>query len=335
MTDSAVLVVGPSWVGDMVMAQSLFKMLAEHRPGTAIDVLAPGWSLPVVARMPEVRRAVESPTAHGELALRKRRDVGRRLRGQGYEQAIVLPRSFKAALVPWLARIPRRTGFRGEMRFGLVNDRRDFDPRVLDQTVKRFVALGLQPGEPLPPIPEPRLRISPATQQAALERLALDTARPVIALMPGAEYGSAKCWPPVHFRTLAGMLQAAGYAVWVLGSEKDRAAGETIAAGGRAVNLCGLTTLEEVVDLLGACRQAVTNDSGLMHVAAAAGTRVVAIYGSTSPAFTPPLTENKAVHWLGIECSPCFRRECPFGHRRCLRDITPAAVLASVVAQAP
>lgn len=332
MTGSAILVVGPSWVGDMVMAQSLFKLLAARRAGVAVDVLGPGWSLPVVARMPEVRRAVESPTAHGELAWLKRRDVGRRLQDGRYAQAIVLPRSLKAALVPWFAHIPRRTGFRGELRFGLINDRRELDRRVLDQTVKRFVALGLEPGDPLPPLPEPRLEVRGDRQHAVLERLHLAVDRPVIALMPGAEYGPAKCWPPVHFRTLAGMLRASGYAVWVLGSDRDRAAGELIAAGGRAVDLCGRTSLEDVIDLLGCCRQAVTNDSGLMHVAAAVGIRVVGIYGSTSPAFTPPLTRARALHWLGIACSPCFRRECPFGHRRCLRDITPGTVLASIAA---
>lgn len=332
MTGSAVLVVGPSWVGDMVMAQSLFKLLRERRPGVAIDVLAPGWSLPIVARMPEVRQAVESPTAHGEFAWAKRLEVGRRLRPVGYAQAIVLPRSFKSALTPWFAHIPRRTGFRGEMRFGLINDRRPFDPRVLDQTVKRFIALGLEPGEHPTSIPEPRLRVSADRQRASLERLQLNTDQPVTALMPGAEYGPAKCWPAVHFRTLAGMLRAAGHGVWVLGSERDHAVGAEIAAGGRAVNLCGRTTLEEVTDLLGCCRQAVTNDSGLMHVAAAVGTRVIALYGSSSPGFTPPLTSNRELHWLGIACSPCFRRDCPFGHRRCLRDITPAAVLESVLA---
>lgn len=326
----AVLIVGPSWVGDMVMAQSLFKLLRERRPTIDLDVVAPAWSLPLVGRMPEVRRGIESPTAHGELALAKRRRLGRRLRAENYRQAIVLPRSLKASLVPWFARVPRRSGFRGEMRFGLINDMRPFDPGVLDQTVKRFVALGLEPGEPLPPIPEPRLTVSPEKQQAALERLQLTTDRPVIGLMPGAEYGPAKCWPLEHFRSLAEMLGGAGYAVWVLGSARDRAAGEAIAAHGPAVNLCGRTSLDDVVDLLAACGHAVSNDSGLMHIAAAVGIRVIAIYGSSTPAFTPPLTQNRVLHYLDIECSPCFQRECPLGHLRCLRDITPSAVLASI-----
>jgi heptosyltransferase-2 len=319
----------------MVMAQSLFRLLVNRRPRAEVDVLAPGWSLPIVRRMPEIRRGIESPTAHGELAYAKRRSLGTRLRSEHYGQAIILPRSLKSALVPWYANIPRRTGFRGEMRFGLINDMRAFDACLLDQTVKRFVALGLEPGESLPVVPQPRLTVETERQQAVIERLRLETGSPVIGLMPGGEYGPAKCWPLEHFRTLAGMLRGSGYAVWVLGSAKDHAAGEAIAASGRAVNLCGLTGLEEVIDLLGYCRQVVSNDSGLMHVAAAVGTRVIGIYGSTTPAFTPPLTDNRVLHYLGIECSPCFRRECPLGHLRCLRHISPGAVLASIESGIP
>ena len=326
----ATLIVGPSWVGDMVMAQSLCILLKAREPEAAIDMLAPAWALPIAARMPEVRAGIVAPVAHGETGLAKRWRVGRQLRGAGYGRAIVLPRSLKAALVPWFAGIPRRTGFRGEMRYGLVNDMRPFDDRALDQTVKRFVALGIEPGEPLPEAPRPALRVAPEKQRAVMERLGLAGTAPAVALMPGAEYGPAKCWPIEHFRRLAELLSGAGYAVGIFGSERERPLGEAIAGGGPARNLCGQTTLEEVIDLLAACPQAVTNDSGLMHVAAAAGTRVIALYGSSSPAFTPPLTERRVIHYLDISCSPCFQRECPLGHFRCLREITPEAVFASL-----
>lgn len=331
MARSPILIVGPSWVGDMVMAQSLFKLLKARRPETPIDVLAPGWSLPIIARMPEVRAGIVAPGGHGEVSIGDRRRLGIALREKGYGQAIVLPRSLKAALVPWFARIPRRTGIRGEMRFGLINDMRPFDRRLLDQTVKRFVALGLEPGESVGNIPQPVLSVSPERQQASIERLSLAIDRPVVAMMPGAEYGPAKCWPIEYFRALARMLGAAGLAVWVFGSARDRAAGAEIAADGKARDLCGLTELEEVVDLLAACRYAVTNDSGLMHVAAAVGTRVIALYGSTTPDFTPPLTGDARIHYLRLDCSPCFQRQCPLGHLRCLREIRPAAVFADLV----
>ena len=315
------------------MAQSLFRLLKDRRPDSAIDLVAPAWSLPVIARMPEVRTGVVLPVAHGELGLGKRWQLARCLRNSGYERAIVLPRSMKAALVPWFAGIPTRTGFRGEMRYGVINDRRPFDKQLLDQTVKRFVALGLEANEPLPAIPEPKLNVSSDNQQRLVSEMQLATDRPVVAMMPGAEYGPAKCWPVDYFATLAAELGKAGFVVWVLGSSKERALGDVIAAGGNAQNLCGETELADVIDLLAMASHAVSNDSGLMHVAAASGCHVIGLYGSTSPGFTPPLTANKTLHYLDLDCSPCFARECPLGHLRCLRDIRPDDVLRSIVAK--
>ena len=315
------------------MAQALFILLKERRPDIAIDVLAPAWSLPIVARMPEVRRGIAAETGHGELGLGKRRRIAYSLREEAYEQAIVLPRSLKSALIPWLARIPRRTGFRGESRYGLVNDMRPFDKSVLDQTVKRFVALGLEPDEALPEIPFPALRVDPQKQAAVIESLGIATDRPVIAMMPGAEYGPAKCWPLEYFSELAALLANEGYEVWILGSDKDAEAGRQIASASTARNLCGRTSLEDVVDLLGYAEQAVSNDSGLMHVAAAVGAHVHGIYGSSSPRFTPPLSTRRDIHWLHLECSPCFERSCPLGHLRCLKDLS-VAQLREAIAEA-
>jgi len=322
MTAPATLIVGPSWVGDMVMAQALFKLLHERKPARALDVLAPAWSLPIVARMPEVRRGIAAETGHGELGLGKRRRIGYALRDEGYEQAIVLPRSLKSALIPWFARIPRRTGFRGESRYGLINDVRPFDKSVLDQTVKRYVALGLEPGEALPPAPYPALTVDRHRQSTVMSSLGIPTERPVIAMMPGAEYGPAKCWPLEYFAELSALLANDGFDVWVLGSDKDAQAGERIASASAARDLCGRTSLEDVIDLLGYAEQAISNDSGLMHVAAAVGTHVHGIYGSSSPAFTPPLTQERDIHWLDLECSPCFERTCPLGHLRCLKELS-------------
>ena len=321
MTLPATLIVGPSWVGDMVMAQALFIFLRERNPDNVIDVLAPAWSLPIVARMPEVRRGIAAETGHGELGLGKRRRIGYSLRDAGYGHAIVLPRSLKSALIPWFARIPRRTGFRGESRYGLLNDMRPFDAAILDQTVKRYVALGLEPGEALPAVPQPALTVDPQKQRAVMESLGVGGGQPVIAMMPGAEYGPAKCWPVEYFAELAAVLDDDGFEVWVLGSDKDAPAGERIASASAAHNLCGRTSLEDVIDLLGYAGQAVSNDSGLMHIAAAVGTHVHGIYGSSSPAFTPPLTTRRDVHWLELDCSPCFERSCPLGHLRCLKDL--------------
>jgi len=314
----------------MVMAQALFRVLKQREPERELDVLAPAWSLPIVARMPEIRRGIAAETGHGEIGLRTRWRIAKTLSAATYDRAIVLPRSFKAALIPWFAGIRQRTGFRGESRFGLINDVRPFDQRVLDQTVKRFVALGLSRGDSLPEIPEPALRVDGARQDALRERLGLHTGRPVIAMMPGAEYGPAKCWPLQYFAELAGRLEEAGYVVWILGSDKDKPAGDQVCSGNAATNLCGLTTLEDVIDLLALTEQVVSNDSGLMHVAAAVGTRVHAIYGSSSPKFTPPLTKNREIHYLGLDCSPCFERECPLGHLNCLKELSPDVIFHNI-----
>jgi heptosyltransferase-2 len=336
MSEDKVLVVGPSWVGDMVMAQALYKLLRLESPSAEIHVVAPPWSLPVLTRMPEVARGVALDVAHGELGLRRRRALGRRLRSERYTRAIVLPRSAKAALVPWFAKVPRRTGFRGEWRYGLLNDVRALDPR-LDQTVKRFVALGQTPASlPPPSLPvelQPRLAHDPVNLQRLRVAHDLRAGVPLVALMPGAEYGPAKRWPAAHYGVLAAELMSADRDVVVLGSAKERAIGdEVVARAGdpRVRNLCGVTSLADVVDLLAAAEVAISNDSGLLHVAAASGAPVVAIYGSSSPHFTPPLTATSAVVWLALECSPCFARDCPLKHLRCLNELTPATVLSAV-----
>ena len=333
-----VLVVGPSWVGDMVMAQALYKLLRQRNPAVEIHVVAPPWSLPVLERMPEVARGIELAVGHGELALGRRAALGRRLRAERYARAVVLPRSAKAALVPWFARVPRRTGFRGEWRYGLLNDVRRLDARF-DQTVKRFVSLGQAPGEaPYDALPrelEPRLQ----SDAQNLERLralhGLRAGVPFAALMPGAEYGPAKRWPAGRYGAVAAALAGAGTDVVVLGSAKERSIGDEVAAQAgtaRVRNLCGATSLGDVVDLLAAADVAISNDSGLLHVAAAAGAPVVAVYGSSSPKLTPPLTESAAIVSLELECSPCFARECPLGHLRCLNDLAPATVLRAAEA---
>jgi len=309
----------------MVMAQSLFLTLHARHPGIAIDVLAPGWSRPVLARMPQVRRAVELDVAHGELAWGRRRRMGLALRDAGYDQAIVLPRSLKAALAPFHARIRRRTGYRGESRYWLINDMRPLDRQALPRMVQRLVALGLEPGEALPePLPTPSLTCDPTRVAALRAAHGLDPARPAAAIMAGARYGPAKCWPLERYAELAGRLRDAGFQVWLLGSAADRQDAERIdaAAGGGTLNLCGRTGLDDAIDLLSAAAVAVGNDSGLLHVAAAVGTPVVALYGSSTPAYTPPLTEKRRVIYRGLACSPCFQRHCPLGHYRCLTEIT-------------
>lgn len=328
------LIIGPSWVGDMVMAQSLFKTIKQQDNEAVMDVIGPAWSSPILARMPEVRHGLTLKTGHGEWGISTRRKLGRSLENEQYDEAIVLPRSWKSALVPFFARIPKRVGFHGEQRYVLLTERRKLDKNILNQTVKRFVSLGLKKPEAYPPahIPQPQLTVDQDNQAKLYQTHLLDKERPAVAMMAGAEYGPAKQWPLAHFHELAELLIKQGYQVWVLGGPKDELDGNTIikGLGQHAHNLCGKTALVDAIDLLAAAKVAVSNDSGLMHIAAAVGTQVHGIYGSTSELFTPPLSDNKVIHNLNLDCAPCFKRECPLGHTNCLHHITPMQVLKQI-----
>ena len=328
-----ILVVGPAWVGDMVMAQSLFKTLKKHNADSIIDVLAPPWSLPILSRMPEVNKGISLPVKHKQLGLKIRYRIGRQLRKNQYQQAIVLPRSFKAALVPFFAKIPLRTGYRGEFRLGLINDTKVLDKSILKQTVQRFTALGYKDKlNEAPAINQPCLMVDKANLERFINDVKLKMDKPVIAFMPGAEYGDAKCWPKEYYRQLAEMLVNKGFRIWILGTDKDLETALFISEGYQedVINLCGKTKLEDVVDILSTVKMAVTNDSGLMHVACAVGIKLVCIYGSSTPDYTPPLSERAEVIYLNKSCSPCFQRTCQFEHLECLRDIKPIDVFEHI-----
>ncbi len=320
----SILVIGPRWVGDMVMAQTLFSALKQVHPGAAIDVMAPAWAGPLVARMPEIRAWIDAPFARKKLELGLRRRIGRGLAGR-YDRAIVMQGNWKAALVPWFAGIRRRSGYRGEMRFGLVNDMATLPPELKRKTAEAFFRLA---GGGT--FRAPHLTVDEENQAALLDANGL-TKGGFAAFMPGAEFGPAKRWPPERYAELARNLMADNLPVALLGSANDRAVSSEIArlAPG-AVDLAGRTRLEDAVDLLAAAQVAVTNDSGLMHIAAAVGTPVAAVYGSTSPENTPPLAERRELVWLRLDCSPCHKRECPLGHMNCLNTLDARMVEEAV-----
>ncbi|MGW8248549.1 MAG: lipopolysaccharide heptosyltransferase II [Acidiferrobacterales bacterium] len=330
-----ILIVGPAWVGDMVMAHSLFQVLASERDNPVIDVLAPAWTLPLLERFPEVRRGIELPFGHGALDLKNRWRLGKSLRSENYDQAIVLPRSLKSAIIPFAARAKRRTGYLGEMRYGLLNDIRSLDKQKLPRTVDRFVNLGRDSAATTSKdFPLPLLATPPADElREVMGRLGLGGEQGrVLGLCPGAEYGPAKQWPAAHFAEVARRWNAGGHPVWIFGSSKDEAAAEEIQrlSGGATVNLCGKTSLLEVIDLMSACSAVITNDSGLMHVAAATGTHVIAIYGGSDPEHTPPLSKGADILFSKLECWPCMKRTCRFGHYNCLKNVTPDSVLEHI-----
>jgi heptosyltransferase-2 len=326
-----VLVVGPSWIGDTVLAQPLLALLHQQYADLELDVLAPAWSFPVVRRMPEVRRAIANPFQHGELKLLERRRLGVQLRAEHYDQAIVLPNTLKSAFVPVFARIPRRTGYSGEMRWGTLNDVRLLDPLALPQMAQRYAALALGPHDALPAkLPEPHLTVADAQRRATLDALGRGGSKRAVVMCPGAEYGPAKRWPPSYFAELARALAAGGDSIWLIGSAKDAPIAEDIVrlSEGVCLNLCGKTSLDQAIDLLASARLAITNDSGLMHVAAAVGTPLVAIYGSSTPEHTPPMSPRAVIAKLDMPCSPCFERTCPLGHFNCMMMLKPERVAA-------
>ncbi len=328
-----ILTVAPSWIGDTLLAQPLLARLKKKLPGAVIDALAPEWTAPVLRRMPEIGEVIDAPFGHGELKLASRWRLGRGLRARAYDEAIVLPNTFKSALVPFFADIPLRVGFVGELRYGLLSLVHKLDEKRLPLMAERYAQLAEKPGTaPERPLPEVRLRVDGANLAAALARLGLSRAKPVVAFCPGAEYGPSKRWPARHFAALARKLAAQGYAIWLFGSDKDRHIGDEIAhsSEGTAVNLCGRTDLASAIDLLSLAQVVVSNDSGLMHVAAGVGRPVVALYGSSSPEHTPPLSTSARVVRTGIECSPCYARECPLGHFKCMNELAPERVMAEI-----
>jgi heptosyltransferase-2 len=267
------------------------------------------------------------------LRLGTQRKIARDLARTGYGQAIVLPNSFKSALIPLLAGIGIRTGYLGELRWGILNDVRRVDEKRMPQIAQRYAALGLDAEAALPAsLPGVGLRLDETQRHATLAKLGLDLQRPTAALCPGAEYGPAKRWPARHFAVLAQRLAALGYSVWLVGSPGDAPIGADIAgaSGGAVKDLCGRTSLGEVIDVLASASLVVSNDSGLMHIASALGKPLVALYGSSSPAYTPPLAPGARIVKLDLPCSPCFQRECPLGHFKCMQELTPERVLAEI-----
>ncbi len=333
-----ILILGPAWVGDMVLAQSLFKTLKANKPTCIIDVAAPAWTLPLLERMPEVSGKIALPFKHGELAFWQRIKFGKSLKNAGYTQSIILTNSFKSALLPWAAGIPTRTSFLGEMRYGLVNDIRELDKTKLKKTVERFVALGLEKGQNLPEnLPNPQLSASPeAAWILACSLGAKINKSKVLGLCPGAEYGAAKRWPVQYYAEVANEALKKGWQVWLFGSDKDVAVTMQInqLTQNKCLDLGGKTKLGEAIDLMSLCDTIVSNDSGLMHIAAALNKKLIAIFGSSDPTHTPPMSPNAVIEYLAFNCSPCFKRECPLigeEHLRCLNDIKPRQIVKFLV----
>jgi heptosyltransferase II len=331
-TEEKSLVIAPQWIGDAVMTEPLLRRLAGRGEQLTVGALAS--VAPVYRAMPQVHEVIEFPFAHGSLQLKARRAMSKQLEGR-FDTAYVLPNSLKSALLPFLASIPKRVGYLGEARVGLLTHRLKNPNGDRPAMVAFYSALsgdkeGLEHDRPKLHLPSEQI-------QAALRAHGLQ-AGGYFVLAPGAEYGPAKRWPAIHFAELAKSLDRPAV---LLGSGKEAALCQeiaTVAGADRCLDLAGKTSLSDAFALIAGAQAVVSNDSGLMHVAAAFGVPQVALFGSSSPLHTPPLNERAQVIWLNqdphyqppLDCSPCFQRECPLGHTRCLVDITPDAVWAAL-----
>lgn len=325
-TGKKILIIGPSWLGDMVMAHSLIQVLVSNG-ASDITVMAPSWCLAVTEHMPEITHRIVLPIQHGELALRRRYQIAKEIQPHCYDVAIVLPNSFKSGLIPFLARIPTRIGWLGESRWGLLNDVRKLIKKDFPLMISRFAQLGV-PSEQLPiDAPWPRLTVNDTEVKKTQSDFGWQD-KPTLALCPGAEYGPSKRWPVSHFISLAQRYLEKNWQVVLLGSPKEMDLAESIqsACENRCLNLIGITNINQAVNILSAVDVAVCNDSGLMHVASALGKKVIAIYGSTPPQLAPPLSKTANIMYQNLACSPCFKRECPLEHYNCLELTLPADI---------
>lgn len=321
----------------MVMAQALYKALCANSTSAEIHVVAPEWSRPLLSRIPQISEVHGLNVGHGEFGLIRRHRLGKQLRKYNFDQAFVLPRSFKSALVPYFARIPKRIGELGEFRHGLLTHKYSTNSDKKIPNVSNYLRymdinadIALVKNEYCP-----ELTVDSENQRRVLKDYGIEGDQPLIACMVGAEYGPSKQWPIEHFAELIGLLKSEGLNVCLLGSPKDVAIGEQIEARCQAsvFNLCGETSLPDAVDILAACKVAVSNDSGLMHIAAAVDTPVVSMYGATTPVYTPPLHAKAKFFYLNLQCSPCWQRTCQYNHYRCLKDIVPREVAVAVLSR--
>ena len=330
------LIIAPQWIGDAVMTEPLMRRL--HARGEQLTVGALPWVAPVYRAMPQVAEVIEFPFQHGSLQFKARRALAKALAGR-FDVAYVCPNSLKSALLPFLASIPKRIGYLGEARVGLLTHRLKNPPKNQRPSMVAFYSQ--LSGEADTATDCPQLRLPAAIVSEVLTALSL-TRSGYHVFAPGAEFGPAKRWPAAHFAALALQLEVP---VLLLGSAKEADLGEQIAAPvnaqrpGQCINLAGKTTLAQAFAAISAAKRVVSNDSGLMHVAAAFGVPQVAIFGSSSPLHTPALSNRAQVLWLKddptyvppLACAPCFERICPLtesqGHMRCLKDVVPSLVL--------
>ena len=326
MSSQRILIVPQNWLVDIVMSQTLLKKIKNEDVEAKIDVLVEPSFKELIARMPEANQSVVLDCKHKELGLKKRLNLAKKIRGS-YDQSIVLSRSLKSALIPYLARIPIRTGERGESRYILINDLKSFSKEDRRKTAYRYVSM-FSEKEELDEKYYPSLQKNTKNLEFLLSKHKINFDKKIVIFAPGAAFGPSKMWPVNKFKELLKRLDQK-YKILILGSKSEVNLGDQIADGDKAINLCGKTSIQDAVDLMHISEFCVSNDSGLMHLASATRTKSISIYGATSPDLTPPLTTNKEIHYRRVSCSPCFEKKCKYGHYNCLVEIQADDVFKS------
>ena len=346
-----ILIIAPNWIGDAVMSQPLLASLLSNFPQYQIDVIASAWVAPIYRACNEVHEVLEVPLQHGQLQFKLRYGLAKKIKQQNYAACIVLPNSLKSALIPWMAEIPIRIGYLGEMRFGLINRSIPNPSRSHRMPmVERYLALAdsLKNAEntstgPIQFIKNPSLHISNHVTESVLQKLKERnlSEQAIYTLCPGAEFGPSKRWPVENFALLAQKILKKNKlnSITILGGPSDKILAEKICSQvfktnpedlPRIYNLCGNTSLDEAMAIINMSASLISNDSGLMHIGAALQVNQVAIFGSSDPYHTPPLSNKAKVIWLNLPCSPCYKRDCPLGHLKCLWGISPEQVFLSL-----
>ena len=334
-----ILVIAPNWIGDAVMSQPLLAGIKASYPNAVIDVLATPWVAPVYRACNEVAQLIEADLRHGQLQWSLRRALAAQIKKRNYATCYVLPNSFKSAIIPWLANIPVRIGYQGELRRFLLTEAKANSPKTQRiPMVEHYANLFAPSRNSDTAIHLPHLSPTASALEAARTRLQAAGIQTdaFVVLCPGAEYGPSKRWPATHFATLAQSILKARPAasVVLLGSPSDRAIGDAIVSASASessiFNWCGATSLDEAIAIIGMCSNVVSNDSGLMHIGAALEVPQLAIFGSSDPNHTPPNSAKAIIISLHLPCSPCHQRECPLGHLNCLNQISPGRVFAAL-----
>ena len=320
MPTQKLLIIPQNWLGDIVMSQTLLKKIKSNNPKTSIDILVNSSLKNLVERMPEINKVIILDCSHRELGLFKRLRLAKEIKKSSYDRSIVLSRSLKSSLIPYFAKIPIRTGELGELRYLLINDLKEFSKESRRKTASRYISMYSDNNEKLSENYYPSLDSNSENIKNLSEKYDLKKDKKVIIFAPGAAFGPSKMWPVNKFRELGKKLNN-DFKILILGSNNEKSIGNDIVTNKNMVNLCGKTSIADAVDLMHISKFCVSNDSGLMHLAAATNTKSISIYGSTSPDFTPPLTKNKDIHYKGMSCSPCFEKKCKYGHYNCLVDI--------------